>query len=100
MQRIYAGTDVSMTFANVTTGGTYSAKVIDALGRYMDAAASESAGTATVTVAKSEWLDGASGTGKVQVIREGGGSKSIEASEAIRILPSLEANETHQAYRW
>lgn len=100
MQRIYAGADASLTFSGVTTGGTYTAKVTDPRGRYINATASESGGTATVTIADGAWIDGASGFGKAQVIRDDSGDVSIEASETVRILPGLKANDDAIAGAW
>lgn len=97
MQRVYAGADASLTFPNVTTGGTYTAEVTDAFGRYINASASETGGTATVTIAASAWLDGLSGYAKVQLMRN---NSSVEASETIRILPGLKADKRINAHRW
>jgi len=89
MQRVYPGADSSLTFT-VTTGGTFSAKVTDPLGRYIPASVSETSGTATVTISSDEFFDGASGFGRVQVLRNSGGTTSMEASEVIKFLPGLE----------
>jgi len=93
MQRIYPGADNSLTFA-VTTGGTFSAKVTDPLGRYIPASVTESGGTATVTLSNDEFFDGASGFGRIQVMRNNSGTKSVEASEVIKFLPGLEEDES------
>lgn len=94
MQRVYPGADATLTFAGVTTGGTYTAKVTDPRGRYIQATASETGGTATVTIADGAWLDGASGFGRVEVMRDNSGAKSVEASEIIRVMPGLKAAES------
>jgi glycerate kinase len=99
MQRIYPGASASLTFT-VTTGGTYTAKVTDPLGRYIEASASESGGTATVTINPDAFIDGASGFGKVQVLRNNSGAKSVEASETIKFLPGIELDEGITDYAW
>lgn len=93
MQRIYPGADNTLTFT-VATGGTYSAKVMDPLGRYIPASAAETGGTATVTVNSDAFFDGAAGFGKVQVMRDSSGTKSVEASENVKFLPGLDEDES------
>jgi hypothetical protein len=99
MKRIYPGTSASLTFA-VTTGGTYTAKVTDPLGRYIAASASETGGTATVTINADAFFDGASGFGRVQVLRDNSGTKSVEASETIKFLPGIELDDGISDYAW
>ena len=101
MQRIYAGATASLTFSPVTTGGTYTAKVTDPRGRFIEASASEAGGIATVTIDASAWQTGASGRARVEVIRTASdGTVSVQASEAIRVLPGLKAIEDAIAGAW
>jgi hypothetical protein len=93
MQRIYPGATASLTFT-VTTGGTYTAKLTDPLGRYIDASASETSGTATVTINPDAFWDGATGFGRIQVMRDNSGTKSVEANEVVKFLPGLEEDYT------
>lgn len=91
MNRVYAGSDATMTFT-VTTGGTFSVEVRDARNRDINASVSETGGTATVTIADDAWIDGSSGFGFIQITRDSGG-KSVEASERFRILPGIKVDE-------
>lgn len=88
MLRFTAGQSVSTTFT-VTTGGTFSAKVIDGMGRDIPASVSETGGTATLTIASDAWRDNQGGRGMLEVRRVSGGSTSIAAREPFRILPGL-----------
>lgn len=86
MLRVFPGATTSLTFP-VTTGGEFSAKITDPLGRYLrDITTSESEGTVTVNLSKDAFYDGASGFGRIQVKR----NDAVVVNERIKFLPGLE----------
>lgn len=92
MNRVYAGEDISLTYDVAASGEEYTARFVDAQYRDLTATATVSGANVTVAVANSQWTDGASGHGRVEIIKDDGGVKTVVKSERVRIMPGLDAD--------
>lgn len=89
MERAYAGATFAPTFT-VTTGGTFTSYVTDPKGRKLESTVSESSGTATLTIAADDWHDGSTGYGRIEIMREASGVKTVAVAQRFRVLPGLQ----------
>jgi len=92
MNRVYAGADVSLTYDVGSAGEAYTAKFVDAKNRYLKTTVTESAPNVTITVGNDQWSDGSTGRGRVEIIKDVSGVKTVVKSERVLIMPGLEAD--------
>lgn len=90
MNRVTAGDSFSLTYNVGSAGETYTAKVTDARGRYMDATTSESTPNVTVSVDEGQWVDGLSGHGWIEIRRED--TNAVVKRDRFRIMGGLYAD--------
>jgi hypothetical protein len=89
MNSVTAGDAVSLTIDVGANGEQHTAFITDAAGREMSATATVGGSSVTVGVSESEWRNGESGFGFLQ-IRRGG---STVHRERIRIFAGLKASQ-------
>lgn len=89
--RVTAGQTVSLTFTPASTSGEFKAFASDAAGRYMRATTEVSGSNVIVTIAASEWNDGRSGVGRVQLRQTDGNTTTYTTEQRLRIMPSIDA---------
>jgi len=88
VNRVTAGEAVSFTYDVGSNGESYTARITDALGNYLDNTVTEVAPNVTVSVAAEEWQNGMSGWGHVEIMRAD--TESVVKRDRFRILGGLE----------
>jgi len=96
MNRVTAGETFSLTYDVASSGETYTARVIDAVGKRMDCTVSESSPNVTVSVDWQQWRNGQGGFGHVEIRRED--TKAIVKRDRFRIMEGLRASELMTDY--
>lgn len=91
MNRVTAGETFSLTYNVSSSGETYTARVIDPLGREIKNTTAESAPNVTVTVDYQNWKDGQSGWGHVEIRRED--TKAIVKRDRFRVMGGLRVDD-------
>ena len=99
MNRLYAGNDISITYAVAATGSeTWTARLQTPSGATKDLSVSVSAPNITVTMDKDEWPDGATGRGYIEVIKSVGGVDTPAVYAPVRIMGSIIAGASAGDY--